>query len=89
MIVPAIKLCKPQKHNASKYINKRGVAVSRFLRNVLRNRLLRGDQFLMLFLTEDNAKQYKSGKVAMDKFQKVEKISELVTYEGLIDLNKA
>lgn len=54
LIVPIIKPSKAQKQFAGKYINKRGVMLARFLRAILRNRILRGDQFLMHFLTEPN-----------------------------------
>ena len=52
LIVPIIKPSKAQKQFAGKYINKRGVMLARFLKAALRNRILRGDQFLMHFLTE-------------------------------------
>ncbi len=54
LIVPIIRPSKAQKQFAGKYINKRGVMLARFSRAILRNRILRGDQFLMHFLTESN-----------------------------------
>lgn len=52
-------------------MTKRGVYLSRFLSNILRNRILRGDQFLMSFLTEVDLKKYKAEKATMLKQKKV------------------
>lgn len=56
VIVPPIKACKPQKQVAGRYINKRQILLSRFLKNVLRKRILRGDPFLMSFVAENDEK---------------------------------
>ena len=86
LIVPIIKLSKAQKQFAGKYINKRGVMLARFLRAVLRNRILRGDQFLMHFLTEPNEDQYKKARAIMQKREKVTKLEDFVTYSSVYDL---
>jgi hypothetical protein len=62
LIVPIIRLSKATKQFAGKYIAKRERMLARFLRAVLRNRILRGDQFLMHFLTESNEDQYKKAR---------------------------
>jgi hypothetical protein len=82
VIVPPIRQCKPQKQVAAKYINKRQVLLSRFLRNVLRKRILRGDPFLMAFVSETDEKQFKKTCDEMIKFKNVTRIWELVTEEG-------
>ena len=48
-------------------MTKRAIMVSRFLKNVLRNRILRGDQFLMSFLTETDDERYKEERKNMLK----------------------
>jgi hypothetical protein len=88
VLVPPIKKCKQQKQFASKYINKRESLLARFLRNVLRNRILRGDNFLMSFLSESDEKQFKTAQTAMAKFERVTKLTDLVTYEGAIELSE-
>ena len=67
VIVPTTKPYKGQKYNEQKYMMKRAIYLSRFLANVLRNRILRGDQFLMSFLTESDDSKYKSEKKTMLK----------------------
>ena len=70
-------------------MTKRGVYLSRFLANILRSRVLRGDQFLMSFLTEIDDNKYKSEKTTMLKQKKVILIEDIVTPEGRIDLSIA
>ena len=48
-------------------MTKRAIYLSRFLQNILRNRLLRGDQFLMSFLAESDDAKYKAEKKTMLK----------------------
>ena len=71
VIVPTTKPYKGQKYNEQKYMTKRGIYLSRFLSNILRSRILRGDQFLMSFLTEVDLKKYKAEKATMLKQKKV------------------
>ena len=52
-------------------MTKRATYLSRFLAHVLRNRILRGDQFLMSFLTENDDKKYSGEKATMLKQKKV------------------
>ena len=66
---------------------KRGVILTRFLRNVVRNRILRGDKYLLNFVTETDAKKYQQEKKEMKNFKKVETIDYLVTSEGKINLS--
>ena len=68
-------------------MTKRGVYLSRFLANILRSRILRGDQFLMSFLTEDNEAKYKTEKATMLKQKKVISLDQLVTPDGRINLS--
>ena len=68
-------------------MTKRGVYLSRFLANILRSRILRGDQFLMSFLTEDNEAKYKAEKGTMLKTKKVISLDQLVTPDGRINLS--
>ena len=68
-------------------MTKRGVYLSRFLANILRSRILRGDQFLMSFLTEDNEGKYKAEKGTMLKTKKVVSLDQLVTPDGRINLS--
>lgn len=70
-------------------MTKRGVYLSRFLANILRSRILRGDQFLMSFLTEIDDGKYKGEKTTMLKQKKVILIEDIVTPEGRIDLSIA
>ena len=74
MICAPIKAYKPQKQTSSRYINKRAILLSRFLRNTLRNRILRGDAYLMLFLAETDEKKYKQAMQQMTKIEKVRHI---------------
>ena len=68
-------------------MTKRGVYLSRFLANILRSRILRGDQFLMSFLTEDYEGKYKAEKGTMLKTKKVISLDQLVTPDGRINLS--
>lgn len=88
VLVPPIKPCKAKKQLASKYINKREVMLSRFLRNVLRNRTLRGDHHLMSFLAETDDKNYKNTLAAMEKFKGVTKLADLVTFDGTVTITE-
>ena len=63
-------------------MTKRATYLSRFLAHVLRNRILRGDQFLMSFLTETEDKKYSAEKATMLKQKKVVSLEQLVTPEG-------
>ena len=87
VIVPTTRPYKGHKYNEQKYMTKRGTYLSRFLQNVLRSRILRGDQFLMSFLTESDDNKYKTEKKTMLKQGKVCILDEIVTPEGRIDLD--
>ena len=87
LIVPIIRLSKATKQFAGKYIAKRERMLARFLRAVLRNRILRGDQFLMHFLTEPNDDQYKKAHKIMMKREKVTKLDDFVTYDAVHELD--
>lgn len=67
VIVPTTKPYKGHKYNEQKYMVKRAIYLSRFLSNVLRSRILRGDQFLMSYLTEADDSKYKNEKTSMLK----------------------
>jgi len=62
--------------------------LSRFLRNVLRKRILRGDSFLMAFVSENDEKIFRKTLDEMIKFKAVNRIWDLVTEEGQIELNE-
>ena len=62
--------------------------LTRFIKNVLRSRILRGDQFLMTFLAETDEKRFKAVMMLMQKFDKVRQVADLVTYDGKIELNQ-
>ena len=87
VIVPTTKLYKGHKYNEQKYMTKRAVYLSRFLQNVLRSRILRGDQFLMSFLTEADDSKYKGERTTMLKQKQVITIEELITPDGRIELD--
>ena len=87
VIVPTTKPFKGHKYNEQKYMTKRAVYLSRFLHNVLRSRILRGDQFLMSFLTEIDEAKYRTEKTVMLKQKKVVSLEELVTPDGKINLS--
>ena len=89
VIVPTTKAFKGHKYNEQKYMTKRGTHLSRFLQSVLRSRILRGDQFLMSFLTEVDDNKYKQERGAMLKQKKVVTIEDLVTPDGKIELSIA
>lgn len=63
-----------KKINEQKYMTKRAEYLSRFLRNLLRSRILRGDKYLLSFLTEHDEKKYNSEKKIMMKTKKVDTI---------------
>ena len=65
VIVPTTKAFNRLKFNEQKYMTKRAMLLSRFSANVLRSRILRGDQFLMSFLTETDDKKYGAEKTTM------------------------
>ena len=88
VIVPSTKRFNAKKINEQKYMMKRGIILTRFLKSVLRNRILRGDKYLLNFVTETDAKKYQAEKKEMLKFKKVEKIEYLVTSEGKISLTE-
>lgn len=54
----------------------------------MRSTVLRGDQYLINFLTETDDKKYAEERKQMIKAQKVEVIEHLVTSEGKITLNQ-
>ena len=61
--------------------------MSRFIANVLRSRILRGDNILMSFLTETDDSKYKAEKATMLKQKKVISLEELVTPDGRLTLD--
>lgn len=87
VIVPTTKAFKGHKYNEQKYMTRRATNLSRFLQNVLRSRILRGDQFLMSFLTEADDPKYKAEKATMLKQKQVITIEELITPDGRIELS--
>lgn len=88
-VIPApIKPFKATKQTASRYINKRQLLLTRFLRHTLRNSLLRGDPFLMIFLAETDEKKYKQALQTMAKQDKVRVLDDLVTFDGHIELTQ-
>ena len=48
----------------------------------MRNRLLRGDPYLMIFLAENDEKNLKKTMALMAKFEKVRVIFDIVTLDG-------
>ena len=60
--------------------------LTRFLRNSLRNRLLRGDPYIIIFLTETDEKCYKTQMTQMSKVPQVSYVKDLVTMSGGIEL---
>lgn len=58
VIVPTTKPYNSKKITEQKYMTKRATYTSRFLRALLRNRILRGDKYLLNFLTETDDKKY-------------------------------
>ena len=74
VIVPTTKRFKGDKYNEQSYMTKRASILSRFLAHVLRNRILRGDQFLMSFLTERDEAKFNKEKAVMLKQKKVSAI---------------
>lgn len=70
------------KQTSSRYINKRGILLTRFLKSTLRSRLIRGDPFLMVFVAETDEKRYKQNMGIMNKYEKVRQLSDLVTFDG-------
>ena len=69
-------------------MTKRGTILTNFLKNVLRNRILRGDKYLLNFVTETDMKKYLQEKKEMKTFKKVTQIDYLVTSEGKIELTQ-
>ena len=88
MIVPTTKPYNAKKINEQKYMMKRAGHCSRFLRSALRNRILRGDKYLLNFLTETDDKKYNDEKKSMLKAPEVMAIEHLVTPEGKITLTQ-
>lgn len=88
VIVPITKRYNPKKINEQKYMMKRGIMLTRFLKSVLRSRILRGDKFLLNFFTEVDAKKYQEEKKQMKLFKKVETLEYLVTPEGKVSLTQ-
>jgi hypothetical protein len=52
VIVPPCKKYNAAKMNMTRYRDRRGIFLARFIRSTLRNKLLRGDKYLMTFLTQ-------------------------------------
>ena len=66
VISPPISSFKGSKVKALRYVAKRAVILQRFLKNCLRTPLLRGDQYLMSFLS-DTQDKWKKVKKNMNK----------------------
>lgn len=86
VIVPTTKAHKGNRYNEQKYITKRSYILQRFLREVLRSRLLRGDSYLMSFLTETDNKKYLKELERMNKQEKVTKLDDIITQDGKLVL---
>lgn len=86
VIVPSTKPHKANRYNEQKYITKRSAILQVFLRDVLRSRILRGDSYLMSFLTEADAKKYAKDHEAMGKQEKIQKIDDFITQDGRLTL---
>ena len=69
-------------------MEKRAIYTSRFLKSALRNRTLRGDQYLLNYLTEEDDKKYTESRKQMMKYKKSSAIEHLVTPEGKITLTQ-
>jgi hypothetical protein len=68
-----------------RYVQKRARLLSRVLKALLRRPLLRGDKYLMYFLTEGNKDRWKKCITEMKKEAKIKHVSQLVTAEGFVD----
>ena len=79
VIVPTTKPHKGNRYNEQKYITKRSYLLQRFLREVLRSRILRGDSYLMSFLTESDNKKYLKDLANMNKQEKVMTLEDMIT----------
>jgi len=79
VIVPTTKAHKANRYNEQKYITKRSYLLQRFLREVLRSRILRGDSYLMSFLTESDNKKYLKDLANMNKQEKVTTLEDMIT----------
>lgn len=79
IIVPGKKPHKADRYNEQKYITKRATVLSRFVRDILRSRVLRGDSYLMSFLTETEDKRYNKDHQNMLKALKVTRIDDIIT----------
>ena len=86
VIVPTTKPHKANRYNEQKYITKRAYILQRFLGGVLRNRILRGDSYLMSFLTESDSKKYAADLSSMLKQLKVSRIDDIITQDGRLTL---
>ena len=86
VIVPTTKAHKANRYNEQKYITKRSYILQRFLREVLRSRILRGDSHLMTFLTESDNKHYLKALQMMNKQEKVTAIEDIITQDGRLTL---
>jgi hypothetical protein len=88
VICAPVKKCKPGKFKSSRYVTKREILLTRFLKTVLRNRILRGDQYLMSFVSETDEKRYRQEFTKMTKLQPVKQIADLITMNGQIELTQ-
>lgn len=86
VIVPGKKPHKAKKYNEQKYITKRAYVLQRFIIETLRSRILRGDSYLMSFLTETDEKKYNKEISAMSKQIKVIRIDDIITQDGRLKL---
>lgn len=50
VLVASLQAFNPQKAGSAKYINKRQAILSKFLRGLLRNKILRSDPYMENFL---------------------------------------
>lgn len=71
VIVPSTKPHKANRYNEQKYITNRAIILQIFLRDILRSRILRGDSYLMSFLSENDPKKYSKDHEAMAKHERV------------------
>lgn len=88
VIIPPCKKYNVAKKNMTRYRDRRGRFLSRFIRNALRNRLLRGDKYLMTFLMQKDNKVYADEMKFMHLFKKVESIRDIITDEGFVEMSE-
>ena len=88
VIVPPAKIHKPQKVLVQRYIEKRATLLTRFFKNSLRNTLLRGDKFLVMFLCEKDNKALEKGIKEMLTVQVPVSVANVVTEEGFVNFTE-